>query len=200
MSGIKGFFIYEITLAAGASETINCQGEFFNVLESDQAAFLIGTDEGRLCRVEQGYKWRAAPGEGYNRVYFENLSAVDPLTVSVALGFGDLEDSQTSVAGGVTLTGAVEIAPAADVCAVSSVNVTDAATQILAADADRTGGVVYAGTEDLWIGPDNTVTAAGPVYIPAGASLSFGHKGAIYGIRAAGLAADAGAYVERDTV
>lgn len=192
MSGIRGFFIYPLTLAAGASDVINCQGTFFNVLECDLPNVLLGTDEGRLNLVEQGYQWFAPDGEIYTRVYVENPDLVNPVTLRLALGFGDLRDSQTSIAGGVSMS------PASSFTYDGAVLVGDVAALIVPASSTRRGGVIQAGDFDLWLGADGTVAAAGLPTVPAGQSLAISHGAEVYAIRAAGVSDNAGVYLEEN--
>lgn len=173
------FQILSFAIPDGDSRIVTVRGEFFHVVQSTHEFDVIIDDNGRASGVSEGLGWRARAGETFDRLRIENQSGA-AIDIRIAVGFGDFIDAR------VQLSTALKVGASAASFDYSSVSVGAAAAQISAANADRTRALIRAGGADLWLGPDNTVTATGPATVLAGEVLQVLHRGAIYGIRAAG--------------
>lgn len=183
------FQISDYTIANGASEILAIPGEFFHVLRSTAAFNVYVDDGGKIAGMTEGLGWRVR-GEPFAKLRLENVSGAS-VAIKIAVGFGDFNDAR------VQFSTALKVGASAAAFTYGGVSVGTAAVQLSAANVDRTRAIVRAGGTDLWLGPDNTVTATGPATVQAGQSLEILHRGAIYAIRAAGTVA-AGFYEETE--
>lgn len=180
---------YTVVLAAGAARTLDVVGDYFLVISSTQTEFNVAFDNGPHIAFQQGFSGKVSnDGEPYEAVTIHNPNG-SSLTVVLALGFGELWDNKA------TISGSVAVKAGGDAFTEQAVSVGTSAVELLAANTNRTSAVIRAGSSDLTLGPTSGVTALTPATIPAGASMTIAHTGAVYGIRAAGTA-NAGVYEE----
>ena len=117
-----------------------------------------------------------------NQLRFRNVGA-GVASVEFEVTPDEIGDKRLAVDGvvGVRGGGSAMGAPA-------EVNVGVAAVEILAANTNRTSALIQAGGSGLFIGPDNTIAAGTIEDIPAGASFTVTHTGAIWAVRSGGAA------------
>lgn len=179
-------YVYRLyVIAANDAETVYIDAAYVRLL-SATATPRISFDDGAENPLEVGIGIPVP--QGFKAVRLINPTA-SPLTVEVVFGIGNLADNRLN------LTGAVSVRGGAETFTDSEAEVDTSATQLLAANANRTAAVIRAGTADLWLGTDNTVTAGNVPTLAAGEKMTITHTDAVWGIRASG-AAYAGAYEE----
>lgn len=111
------------------------------------------------------------------RVVNENAFAVD---YRLAVNTGGINDNRFGFSGGLPVkAGGATFSD-------WELSVGTSPVLILAANSGRSGAVIRAGASDLYLGPDVGVVARSVPTIPAGGSMSVGHTGSVYGVRANG--------------
>lgn len=182
------FDLREYTLPPNSRNPVYFKGTSIRCL-SASAEFAIAIDGGTAAGFFAGLTYSTPRDETYEEVALINRSGV-PVTVRLALAYGDIEDDR------LTLTAAVQIAPAVAFTDAPAVAVTDVAVQLLPANPNRTNCIIRAGAADLWLGPDALVGNAGVATVPAGGALTISHTAAVYARRSPTVTADAGVYEE----
>jgi len=167
---------YPITLAAGETRALNVEGDYFNVLASNQTNFELGFDNGPTTEMEQGFSGKV----GYNGDPYRTVTVYNPnassLTLTLALGYGELWDNKA------TLNGAVDIAPASSFTA-AAVTVADSATVIIAQNLERKKVTLRnVGGATVYLGSGDDVTKDDGFPFDPGEVMEFENSAAIYGI------------------
>lgn len=169
---------YTYTLAGGAEVTIPKPGSFVRCMASNLSTFQISVDDGPFVAFKEGQKYSApiALGESgfFTRIRVKNPSA-SSLTVTMALGFGDIEDDT------LILSGAITTAVPSGLTTTADVSVAAASQQLL--KAANTGRaeimLVNNGTATMRIGDSNAAAAQGVPLAP-GASTVLTTAAAVY--------------------
>lgn len=92
----------QVVPASGEVE-IPLGGTYVGCLESTQEDFQIRLDDGPLNHFSRGLQVQTAGGRIFRTVTVKNLSASAALTVTIAIGSGDIRDSRLSFVGGETV-------------------------------------------------------------------------------------------------
>lgn len=98
MSGLSSY--QALTVPAGTERTIAASGEFVTCLEASHGEFRVAVDQGSSGLFAQGLTWY--PGRPFAFLRVINTSSLSPLTITVLVGFGRLEDRRlvTTTPGG----------------------------------------------------------------------------------------------------
>ena len=103
MAGVKGSRAYPLKIGAGLETTLNVGGEFFYVLECDQADFLMAMDESGLDFTKLRTYKRVEQGAQYDSLRIFNPNASD-LNLKIIAGFGEYGDDEVKIGGAITVT------------------------------------------------------------------------------------------------
>lgn len=171
------FVVSQFTLAAGASQPIHIPGTFFYFTESNGDVDVVVDRAGGGQGFEAGLGWSTPAGQQFDQLLVRNSGAAS-VTFTIAIGYGDLRDARAQFASSLKVGAGGDTFSDDGAVSIGTVAVT-----LLAANADRTRAIVRAGAADLWLGPANTVTAAGEPTVKAGAQIEVLHRGIIWGIR-----------------
>lgn len=87
------------TIAAGTEERFDISGSFLRCLVSSHSDFRLRVGGGAPQYFDQGLKYVAEAGEGFEYVSIINDGA-SALTLTLGFGFGDLDDDRLSLVGG----------------------------------------------------------------------------------------------------
>jgi len=88
------------TIAAGAITIIDATGNYVACLASSLASFLIALDGQGPAFMAQGIKVRASLGQAFKNIIVDNSGNPSaPLTVTLAIGLGDVLDNRTTATG-----------------------------------------------------------------------------------------------------
>lgn len=190
MSGsVRLYQTIEVVLAPQTERVVTVSGTALRCLESNVDNFSIAIEDAPLGVFDQQVGYEGDLTFKSFRVF--NGSQTATMTAIFAVAYGRVTDNRARLSGAVKISGG-----GTGFTYDGAVAVTDAATLVMAENAARGGAVIQAGSEDLWLGQDNTVTATGLPTIPAGGSLEISHNADVYGIRGAGLSANCGVYEE----
>lgn len=181
----------KIVLSPGERRTRALSGNKFSLYTATGPVELAFGEQTEFFAIKAG---RSIPGPdgGFEIVRFYNPGAVD-ITVEFAVSIADVRPFDVTISGSsaIPVRGGGSVAQPQVEMIVSNV-----AVLILAANANRTSAIIYAGTDGLFTGPNNAVTAGDVPTVPSGGSMSIGHKGAVFGIRKVAGTIKAAAYEE----
>ncbi len=178
--------VFSNVLASGATVQWEVTGRYFRLL-SATAALKIATDDAEPQVFYPGIGANEPDGFKSLRIVNEKVFAVG---FELAAADGPVSDSRFTIDGGLPVkAGGASFSFA-------EIDVSNVAVELLAADAGRTSCVIQAGQTGLWLGPTKAVQVGAVPTVPAGQSLTIGHRGAVWAIRAAGGAVKAGVYTE----
>ena len=174
------------TVAAGKTDALDITGNYVRCVQSSLASFKIGFDGGPPQFFAQGLKIRNAPGQLFSQLTIDNTLGAAPLTYTLAVGTGDVDDSRVS--GNTSVSTAIGAAATP-----SRANVTSGAAVQLDGTAGRQSITVQNmdAAETIYIGKDNTVTTATGYPIGPGGDITIDHSnGPVWAISstAAGVA------------
>lgn len=183
---------YPMALAAGASVTHRFEGRHIRFLSAGAVLEIKPVKYGANLSASfedlpKGTSLEVP--EGYDEVIVRNPTGGE-VSYTIVLSVAEFVDNRFTAEGSIAVRGGGD-AFTDD----PEVSVGAAAVEVLAANSDRTAAIIRAGSSDLWLGPDNTVSAAGVATLAAGEKMTITHTGAVWGIRSGG-AVDAGVYEE----
>lgn len=168
-----------LTLAAGVPQAFDIAGDYIHIQTASVADLTVRFDDSAPVLMFEGMGFRRY----YSRVQFESATGQ---AIRVLVGFGSVFDARATVS---SLTLNTTIAPgntfkdgAAVTCAVS------AATQLLAADADRLYALIKnpsSNTLTMWIGTSGVNNSSGYPLEP-GESIPIATTAALYAYNADG--------------
>lgn len=172
----QNFRTYNISLTAGQDFNLNVNGEMYAVIES-AAEFTITFDESnRITKAIAGTGGRFR--DNYSKV---TLNSTTTQTVTLVLGFGQYNDSRSSVNATINTT----IAPSDTVINSGDVTAGASASLLAAANPDRKEIEIClpsTATNPVRIG-NSSVTASSGSILEVGSSKVFGCEAALYVIR-----------------
>lgn len=134
MAGQEVYRVYQYTVAASESLTLDIAGRYLAVIEATAGSDIaVGLDGGNPQFIEQGLTVSTRDGEEFKRVELLNNGGA-PAVVKIAVGTGDFRDARFTFAGGSLNTTAV---PPATLQTGGDVTIGAAASdvQIMAANA-----------------------------------------------------------------
>lgn len=85
-----------LTVAPGATRTLNVTGSFWLVSEATHE-FLLTANGGEEIPQNLGWKRRMNPGDYFSEIAIRNPSATDDLTVEIFFGTGELDDQRLNI-------------------------------------------------------------------------------------------------------
>lgn len=177
---------YDVTIAAGAFETLFEVHDYFRVLALSNTT--LSVQFGQNGRIT---KWSGA-GIGkkhsglLDRVKLINTGGA-PITVTVALAIGSISDDRLNISGNVnvvTPTNTPLLTKDTNSTAFTTPQVALAATtatQIFASNSSAKARIIKAGNTDLYIGTSNAVTNSNGFKIDQGQSAIIPHGLAVWG-------------------
>jgi|GEM_PF-3328457 len=182
MASPKGSKAYTRKVPAGEERTITKGGEFFYVLECDQAEFAIGMDDSALDYAKLRTNKRVEQGAQFSSLRIHNPGLTD-LNVRIIIGFGEYGDDEVNIGGSVTaaITKNATVADAPDVALVAAT-----ATKIVSTDSTRRGVMISNDTGAAIRVGGASVAAARGVKIAADAVATVESSGEVWGYSAAG--------------
>ena len=174
-------FVY--TIPAGQTEPVYYDFNYFRILTltGNGALFIRFGDNSQETSF-------IGTGIGYSIPFVIRRCAIrnagpDPVTIRLALGIGEITDDRINFDPAAVLPVQQErpsgIVPAQVSLAAST------AGQLVAIDATRQWVSIQAGSEDLYIGPDNTVDNTTGFLVQAGTTYSVDATGEIWGFSVA---------------
>tara|TARA_R110002124_G_scaffold266813_1_gene433800 strand:+ start:10492 stop:11067 length:576 start_codon:yes stop_codon:yes gene_type:complete len=152
-----------ITIADGEELQVNVAGTFCRVRSADQD-FLIHFDNGSSAHVGLNDALNFDKEQAFNNLMIVNDSGA-ALTFQLDIGYGSVETNSLAINGTVKTAGGAARAHDVDTVGV-------AAVQLMAQNNSRTGWFIYNnGTAPIFVGSDNTITAANGTPIPVGGGM-----------------------------
>jgi len=182
---LNSFRVIGYTLPANGEIMIDQTGDFVRCLASS-AAFEIAYDGAPAFIMEAGLGFRLPLGRAYTGLRLVNPSGA-PVTLQLALGYGDIQDSRIGVVGNLptmavspnTLTSAADVSVAATTTAM-----------IAAANPGRAEIILQnLGLGDMRIG-DSAAAAGRGVLLAGGGTLTLTTTAAVYAYNASAGPAD----------
>ena len=178
--------VYPFVLAAGEMVLHRFNGSHVRFLDAT-AELSVAFDNGSFEPLPVALGVEAE--EEFEAVRVLNETA-NPVAYRLALSRKYVTDNRLEVEGSIAIRGG------GSRCDWSSIDVSNVAVLLLAANANRTSGFIKAGTAALWVDDIAGVAAGTLATLEAGETLNIAHTGAVYGIRGAIGALPAGAYEE----
>lgn len=175
MAGLEVYQEYPANVPAGEVLTIDTTGNYISCLSSN-IDFAVGVDNSEPQFFTAGLKARTIAGEPFRNVQIDNRAGASPLTASVGIGTGDLEDNRLTTVSGVSISKATILDTVADVSVANA-----AAPVVLAALTTRRRAYIQNldGAATVRVG-DSTVTATRGLRLGPGERQTFETTEAIH--------------------
>lgn len=191
---------YTYTIPVGGREPVYTVFDYFRVISLSANTLSVQFGGNGIASPWAAAGLGLACENKFDRVTLINTGAA-PITITIAVANGHINDDRLTVSGTVSITGIVQVFwSSATTIATAQTSVANAATQLIVGSNQNVKVRIYAGDEDLYIGFTNAVTTANGYKIPAGETWectdTHRYTGNIYGIRSVASGVNAFTMIE----